>query len=120
MATIRGYMGVSLDHYIAAPDGGLDWLTKYETADFGAYGYAHFIKAIRTVVMGRATYDWLVASGAGWPYGEQRVIVSDIPGTTRDAIDTSFEWAGRTVRLVDTAGDWGSLGQDDHAVLDDV
>ncbi len=36
--------------------------------------------------------------------GEQRAIVSDIPGTTRDAIDTSFEWAGRTVRLVDTAG----------------
>jgi GTPase len=36
--------------------------------------------------------------------GEQRAIVSDIPGTTRDAIDTAFEWAGRTVRLVDTAG----------------
>jgi GTP-binding protein len=36
--------------------------------------------------------------------GEQRAIVSDIPGTTRDAIDTSFEWAGRLVRLVDTAG----------------
>ena len=36
--------------------------------------------------------------------GHERVIVSDIPGTTRDAIDTSFEWAGRTVRLVDTAG----------------
>jgi len=36
--------------------------------------------------------------------GEQRVIVSDIPGTTRDAIDTTLEWAGRTVRLIDTAG----------------
>jgi GTPase len=36
--------------------------------------------------------------------GEERAIVSDIPGTTRDAIDTAFEWAGRTVRLVDTAG----------------
>ncbi len=36
--------------------------------------------------------------------GEQRAIVSDVPGTTRDAIDTSFEWAGRIVRLVDTAG----------------
>src|SRR3954469_20760571 len=36
--------------------------------------------------------------------GTQRVIVSDIPGTTRDAIDMSFEWAGRTVRLIDTAG----------------
>jgi GTP-binding protein len=36
--------------------------------------------------------------------GEQRAIVSEIPGTTRDAIDTTLEWAGRTVRLVDTAG----------------
>src|SRR5215210_7717641 len=36
--------------------------------------------------------------------GQERSIVSDIPGTTRDAIDTSFEWAGRTVRLIDTAG----------------
>jgi GTP-binding protein len=36
--------------------------------------------------------------------GEERAIVSQIPGTTRDAIDTSLEWAGRTVRLIDTAG----------------
>jgi GTP-binding protein len=36
--------------------------------------------------------------------GQERSIVSDIPGTTRDAIDTAFEWAGRTVRLIDTAG----------------
>ncbi len=36
--------------------------------------------------------------------GEERAIVSDIPGTTRDAIDTPLDWAGRQVRLVDTAG----------------
>ena len=36
--------------------------------------------------------------------GEERVIVSDIPGTTRDAIDTTLEWQGRPLRLVDTAG----------------
>ena len=36
--------------------------------------------------------------------GEERAIVSDIPGTTRDAIDMPLEWAGRTVRLIDTAG----------------
>ena len=36
--------------------------------------------------------------------GQERVIVSDVPGTTRDAIDTTLEWDGRTVRLVDTAG----------------
>lgn len=36
--------------------------------------------------------------------GEERVIVSPIAGTTRDAIDTEITWHGMTVRLVDTAG----------------
>ncbi|MBL8066858.1 MAG: ribosome biogenesis GTPase Der [Armatimonadetes bacterium] len=36
--------------------------------------------------------------------GEQRAIVSDIPGTTRDAIDSVVEYKGRTIRLIDTAG----------------
>ena len=36
--------------------------------------------------------------------GEQRVIVSDVPGTTRDAIDTPFERNGQKYVLVDTAG----------------
>ena len=36
--------------------------------------------------------------------GEERVIVSEIPGTTRDAIDTEIEWNGRPVTLIDTAG----------------
>lgn len=36
--------------------------------------------------------------------GSERSIVSDVPGTTRDAIDTTFEFAGRKIVLVDTAG----------------
>lgn len=36
--------------------------------------------------------------------GEERVIVSDIPGTTRDAIDTLVTYKNRPVRLIDTAG----------------
>jgi GTP-binding protein len=36
--------------------------------------------------------------------GEERVIVSDIPGTTRDAIDTYFEVEGRKMVFIDTAG----------------
>ncbi len=36
--------------------------------------------------------------------GEQRVIVSEVPGTTRDPIDVDVELAGRRYRLIDTAG----------------
>ncbi|MGF7185026.1 GTP-binding protein [Desulfitispora alkaliphila] len=36
--------------------------------------------------------------------GEERVIVSNIPGTTRDAIDTEFEVDGQKYLLIDTAG----------------
>ncbi len=36
--------------------------------------------------------------------GEERVIVSPIPGTTRDAIDTELEYEDTRFRLIDTAG----------------
>ncbi|MEG6585700.1 ribosome biogenesis GTPase Der [Dendrosporobacter sp. 1207_IL3150] len=36
--------------------------------------------------------------------GQERVIVSDIPGTTRDAIDTHFTKEGTQFVLIDTAG----------------
>lgn len=36
--------------------------------------------------------------------GEERVIVSDQAGTTRDAIDTPFTWEGQRYVLIDTAG----------------
>ena len=36
--------------------------------------------------------------------GEKRMIVSDIAGTTRDAIDSEIEYKGERIRLIDTAG----------------
>jgi GTP-binding protein len=36
--------------------------------------------------------------------GQERSIVSEIPGTTRDAIDTVFEYNGESVMFIDTAG----------------
>ena len=36
--------------------------------------------------------------------GEHRVMVSEIPGTTRDAVDTMIQHEGKSILLVDTAG----------------
>jgi GTP-binding protein len=36
--------------------------------------------------------------------GQERAIVSDVPGTTRDSLDTHLEWNGSPITLIDTAG----------------
>jgi dihydrofolate reductase len=74
MARIVGYIATSLDGFIADPSESLDWLTGSD-AELGEHHYDLFIKRIRTVVMGRATYDWLMRNSNSWPYAEQRTIV---------------------------------------------
>lgn len=75
MARILGYIATSLDGFIATEEDSLDWLFKYEGLDLGQHDYREFIKRIRTVVMGRGTYDFLAEDGAPWAYGGQRVLV---------------------------------------------
>jgi GTP-binding protein len=37
-------------------------------------------------------------------FGEERMVVSDVPGTTRDPVDTPFKYYGKNLVFVDTAG----------------
>jgi GTP-binding protein len=58
--------------------------------------------AVRVAVVGRPNVG--KSSLVNAFLGSERVIVSDIAGTTRDAIDTEVEVDGRRAILVDTAG----------------
>jgi dihydrofolate reductase len=75
MARILGYIATSLDGFIAGPDESLGWLFTRGDAELGEYDYRLFIKRIRTVVMGRTTYDWIARYPGDWEYADQRVIV---------------------------------------------
>ncbi len=59
-------------------------------------------EAIRVAILGRPNVG--KSSLLNKLVGQERVVVSDVPGTTRDAIDTVLVRAGRTFVLVDTAG----------------
>lgn len=75
MARILGYIASSLDGMIADQDDNLDWLFAYDGMELGDHDYNKFLKRIRTVVMGRGTYDFIARQPSEWAYGAQRVIV---------------------------------------------
>jgi len=57
---------------------------------------------LRIVIMGRPNVGKSSLMNA--IVGQERSIVSPIAHTTREPLDTDFEWNGRDVKLVDTAG----------------
>ncbi len=60
------------------------------------------VTGLRVAIIGRPNVGKSALTNA--LLGQERVIVSDIAGTTRDAIDTPFEYEGERMTLIDTAG----------------
>lgn len=60
------------------------------------------VKGLRLAIVGRPNVG--KSSIANQILGSDRMIVSEIPGTTRDAIDSTIVYRDRTLTLVDTAG----------------
>ena len=59
-------------------------------------------EALRLAIVGRPNVGKSALINA--ILGQERVLVSAEPGTTRDAVDTPFEYEGKPLLLIDTAG----------------
>ncbi|BCA56944.1 Bifunctional deaminase-reductase domain protein [Nitrospira sp. KM1] len=68
------FVGVSLDGFIARPNGDLDWLMGEGGGDSEEHGYNEFIAGIDAIVMGRKTFEKVLAFDK-WYYGNKRVVV---------------------------------------------
>jgi dihydrofolate reductase len=77
VSLVRYYCAATLDGYIAEADDSLDWLLGYEGSFEGADstagkgGYDSFYEGIGALVMGSVTYEWILARGGKWPYGDK-------------------------------------------------
>ena len=81
---------------------GVDELLDYVTEDFEENGAPPEESEIRVAIIGRPNVG--KSTLLNRLAGEERAIVNDQPGTTRDSVDTVVRFRGATLRILDTAG----------------
>lgn len=68
------YISSTLDGFIAGPNDDLSFLEPM-AKEGEDYGYADFVSGIDTVIIGRRTYDWVMAQGVESYHADKEVYV---------------------------------------------
>jgi dihydrofolate reductase len=69
--SVSVFIGTSVDGFIARPNGALDFLPP---GGGEPHGYDEFMASVDALVIGRKTFETVLAFPA-WPYGQKRVVV---------------------------------------------
>jgi dihydrofolate reductase len=71
----------SLDGFVVDEHDSLDWLVTRDVDADGPFGYRAFAKSVGALVMGSATYEWLLRDQPGpWMYEQPTWVVTSRPG----------------------------------------
>ncbi|HEY6278683.1 MAG TPA: dihydrofolate reductase family protein [Streptosporangiaceae bacterium] len=100
-------MGVTLDGYVAGPDGELDWGLPAEDPDVRAWKIAS-LRQVGTHIMGRVTYE---AMAAHWPNatGDYAAFMNKLPKVVFSKTLPAAEWAGSRIARGDLAEEIATL-----------
>ncbi len=91
------YIAASLDGYIAKPGDDLDFLSIVQQ-DGEDYGYAAFVESVDTVIMGRKTYDWVMAQVPEFPHADKDAYI--ITRTPRPSVGKTVFYTESLAELV--------------------
>ena len=91
------YIAMSIDGYIAQPNDDLGFLSIVEK-DGEDYGYADFIKTIDTVILGRKTYDWIMAQVPEFVHDDKKTFV--ITRTNKPSKNNTQFYSGNISSLI--------------------
>jgi dihydrofolate reductase len=79
------YTASSLDGFVADDANSLDWLVSREVDVDGPFGYKAFEETVGALVMGSATYEWLLADQPGdWMYEQPSWVLTSRPQIIAD------------------------------------
>lgn len=91
------YIASSIDGYIAKPNDDLSFLSIVEKKGED-YGYAAFIQTIDTVILGRKTYDWIMAQVPEFVHNDKQTYV--ITRTAKPSIGNTHFYSGNIKELI--------------------
>lgn len=107
MVEIVYHVAVSLDGYIATPDGGVEWLPSLEEGS--DYGYSEFYASVDALLMGRQTYEkalefgsWVYPGKPCWVFSKREIKVEqpDVILTTKSPNELIAELNARQHKRV--------------------
>jgi dihydrofolate reductase len=88
------YVASTLDGFIADQHHSLDWLLTQDVDEHGPMNYGEFIGQVGAVLMGAATYEWIVqhqaAAGEGWMYTQPSWVFTHRDLAAMDGADIRF------------------------------
>lgn len=74
--TCAAFLGMSIDGFIAGPDGDLSWLDATPNPSELDFGFGAFIDSIDAIVMGRRTFETVLSFDGDWPYTKPLIVMS--------------------------------------------